>query len=301
MSERIIQRIREASEPLLPRPVDCEPRVSALPEIRAVLVDVYGTLLVSASGDIGSADASVRGRAAVDALGAVGMALDAPPEQVDESWTGVIAAEHARLRGAGIPYPEVDVREIWPVVCQRIAEASSLSPISARRVDRLDWSQLAVEFEVRVNPVWPMPEAAETLQRLADRGRVMGIVSNAQFFTPLAWTATAGKSLGECGVAASLRYYSYEHREAKPGRGLYQRAVAGLAEAGIAPSETLYVGNDMRNDIWPAAAVGFRTALFAGDERSLRRRDETPRHERGPDPDVVITQWPQILEVATDA
>jgi len=45
--------------------------------------------------------------------------------------------------------------------------------------------RLAVEYECRVNPVWPMPAALETIETLRARGFRLGIVSNAQFYTPL--------------------------------------------------------------------------------------------------------------------
>ena len=55
----------------------------------------------------------------------------------------------------------------------------------------------------------------------------------------------------------------------------------------------LYLGNDMLNDIWAAAQVGFRTALFAGDARSLRLRED--REEIGDiSPNAVITELKQL-------
>jgi putative hydrolase of the HAD superfamily len=51
----------------------------------------------------------------------------------------------------------------------------------------------------------------------------------------------------------------------------------------------LYVGNDLLNDVLPASKIGFRTALFAGDRRSLRWRENDSRTS-GVTPDVVITR-----------
>jgi putative hydrolase of the HAD superfamily len=61
-----------------------------------------------------------------------------------------------------------------------------------------------------------------------------------------------------------------------------------LCRRGIRHDEVLYVGNDMLNDIMPANSVGFRTALFAGDARSLRLREDEPS-VRGSTPDLVVT------------
>jgi putative hydrolase of the HAD superfamily len=49
----------------------------------------------------------------------------------------------------------------------------------------------------------------------------------------------------------------------------------------------------MRKDICPAAGVGFRTALFAGDARSLRLGDEESPG-CGMKPDLVITALNQL-------
>jgi putative hydrolase of the HAD superfamily len=61
------------------------------------------------------------------------------------------------------------------------------------------------------------------------------------------------------------------------------------------PDQVLYVGNDMRNDICPAAATGFHTALFAGDKRSLRLREDDRKCARTR-PDIIITDLMQLLE-----
>ena len=57
----------------------------------------------------------------------------------------------------------------------------------------------------------------------------------------------------------------------------------------------LYVGNDLRNDIWPASLTGCRTALFAGDARSLRLREDDPRYA-SVDPDRIVTALSQITD-----
>ena len=93
-------------------------------------------------------------------------------------------------------------------------------------------------------------------------------------------------------------YFSYEHRRAKPGTDLYELAASELANQGISPTQVLYVGNDMLNDITAADQVGFRTALFAGDQRSLRLRSNDDR-VHGVEADIVVTELPQLIECLT--
>ena len=288
--------IAEHLKPLQPEPTGRTPRVERLPNIRAVLFDIYGTLLISGSGDVGTAAAVNKGDALDDALAAVGLAYRGDSLGGLSDFTDTIKAHHAKLHDAGIEYPEVRIGEVWDDVLEIWRERGTLEGDA----DEASTSKLAIEYEMRVNPVWPMPGVAETLRALTQKGKVLGVVSNAQSFTPRLFAA-AGRLIDELGPLESLgvnhelQFFSFESRRAKPGTSLYEEAVAGLAERGLEPSQTLYVGNDLLNDVMPAAKVGFRTALFSGDARSLRLRESDERVE-GVQPDVEVTQLPQLLD-----
>ena len=71
-----------------------------------------------------------------------------------------------------------------------------------------------------------------------------------------------------------------------------------MKRRGIAPAQVLLVGNDMLNDVLPAWKTGMRTALFAGDERSLRLREGDPRLDVF-GPDLVLTDLGQLPEGLT--
>ena len=160
--------------------------------------------------------------------------------------------------------------------------------------DEESLQQLALEYEVRVNPVWPMPGCEQVLGALRDAGLHLGIVSNSQFFTPELFPALLGKSVEQLGFHPELRFYSYRSQQAKPGFHLFQAAYFLLdIKLGIAAEQALYVGNDMLNDIFPAQMIGFRTALFAGDARSYRPRTDDPRVD-GVTPDLVLTELGQL-------
>ncbi len=97
-----------------------------------------------------------------------------------------------------------------------------------------------------------------------------------------------------------LCVWSYEVGEAKPSPELFRRLSERLeASRKLSPRECLYVGNDMLNDISAAAAAGYRTALFAGDARSLRLRAGDPRCS-DVHPDVTITRLGDILDVVNN-
>jgi putative hydrolase of the HAD superfamily len=58
----------------------------------------------------------------------------------------------------------------------------------------------------------------------------------------------------------------------------------------------LFVGNDRLKDIYPAHRVGMKTCLFAGDQRSLRLREDDERVQ-GLEPDFIIDDLQQLLDI----
>lgn len=279
--------IAARSAPLAPQPTGVEPRLPTFDGIKAVLFDIYGTLFVSGSGDVGTAAAASKGAAAVEAFAAVGLAPPADGDRVASTLIDEIKKRQTEIREAGTPYPEIEIVGIWGRV---------FGTLGLDTPDRETLGRLATEYECRVNPVWPMPGCTETLRALHARRLPLGIVSNAQFFTEELFAALLGKERGGLGFEPDLEVFSYRTEEAKPGEELYRRAAEALAVRGIAPDETLYVGNDMLNDVTPAAAVGFNTVLFAGDARSLRMREGDER-VAGVTADAVVTELGQIVSL----
>jgi putative hydrolase of the HAD superfamily len=259
-----------------------------------VVFDVYGTLFVSASGDISSSETRTRGRALRSALEAVGVRIGVQTgRDAADVLAGAIKAAHEGLKARGVEYPEVEIRHIVLEVLRHLRAGGFDVPEPTRAVCEI----LAVEYECRSNPTWPMPGVEETIGALRRRELPLGIVSNAQFFTPLLFPAHFEESLEALGFDGALCVFSYRLLEAKPSRHLFQQVLAELARRGIEPGEVLYVGNDRLNDVLPAAQEGMKTALFAGDARSYRPRDGDPRLAAVRE-DVLLTDLRQLEEVA---
>jgi len=285
-SSPLIRRIETLSTPLEPKPTGVTPQLPRLQGIRAVLFDIYGTLLISASGDIGLGGDRNETRAFVAALEAVGLEMEAAAhlERGPLLLKEVIREHHKERRAEGIEYPEVNILQVWAQVLERLGQ----------QLDQSALQRLAVEYECRVNPVWPMPGVAQLLETLRRENIRMGIVSNAQFCTPLMFQGLLGRHPHDLGFDPEYCAWSYRLLEAKPSTRPYRQCLDALADReGITPGEVLYVGNDLLNDIWPASVSGCRTALFAGDARSLRLREGDQRCT-GLRPDIVLTELDQL-------
>lgn len=326
MSIQYNQIICDLSRPLEPLPTGQNEVIRKIAGIRAVFFDIYGTLFISGSGDVGTegvTSGTSTNQNGSNSLGeSIGKifrtlcheALDAtkcesgafrmPPhsgspdsvalgQKLIVCYQQEILRVHAKQKQAGIDYPEVDIVEIWRTV------ARSVIALPDDAISNLDVKCLAIEYEARTNPVWPMPFAIDCIDRLGSANLMLGIISNAQFYTPLLFPALMQRTLKELAFSPEMQYYSYRYGMAKPGEFLYRQALAGLEEKGIKPSEMLYVGNDMLNDIMPAARVGFQTALFAGDRRSLRLRAGDSR-VAGVVPDIVVKDLTRLVDCVLD-
>jgi putative hydrolase of the HAD superfamily len=292
MTDTYSEILRKHCSPLEPKPTDQAPILARLEGVRAVLFDLYGTLFISASGEVGTSRESACDGALSGALEAMGIPPARPLGRAVHYVFDVIEDLHAASRQAGIDYPEVDIVDVWRKV---VTELAGQGRLEKRPWEQADLERLAVEYESRANPVWPMPGLEACLRSLSDRGLMLGIISNGQFYTRELFAALLGQPAEAWGIAAELQFYSYQHGRAKPGLHLYQMAARALAGQGVEPAAVLYVGNDMLNDVCPAREIGFRTALYAGDRRSLRLRQDDPR-VAAVRPDLIVTRLAELDE-----
>jgi len=291
----LIKTIRALAHPLAPKPTGVRPKLRHLAGIKAVLFDVYGTLLISGAGEINSGTEANKTRAFMAAARAVG--LDVVDTKTAALYVAAleqkISALRHNLRRDGIAYPEINIEQVWREVLTSWRNKRQ----RGHRLGRDYIRRLAIEYECRVNPVWPMPGLSDVLPRLKAAGLILGIVSNAQFFTPLTLAAFPGTGWTRGLFDKTLCAWSYRWKEAKPSSRMLKAIRHWLSRYhGITPSETLVVGNDMRKDILPASRLGCQTALFAGDARSLRWRRES-QDCRGITPDLVLTRMIQLHTV----
>jgi len=280
--------VRATLRPLSPDPTGVAPKLPRLQGIEAVVFDVYGTLLVSAAGDISLVGEGASFAAMERALDESGVRVAVDPARLVEAYDAALHEQREARRAEGVDHPEVDIREVWERI---LAEHGAGESPDRDRVERI-----ALGYECAVNPTWPMPRAAETIAALRAAGLALGIVSNAQFYTPAVLHGLLDGTPDELGLDPDLMVYSFREREAKPSIRLFRRLAAAAAGKGIPPERVFYLGNDLGKDVLPASAAGFRTGLFAGDRRSLRT-GEKGMAAAAECADAVLTDLPQVWEV----
>ena len=74
---------------------------------------------------------------------------------------------------------------------------------------------------------------------------------------------------------------------------LFRKLFDALYQQNIAPSQTVFVGNDLAIDIKPAQEIGMKTALFCGDRRSTYLHDMAGEVV----PDIAFTSFYQLPQL----
>ncbi|MDD5699014.1 MAG: HAD family hydrolase [Victivallaceae bacterium] len=274
-----IRHLFDAQQQLLPIPTYMASRLrGGSRQLKCVIFDIYGTLLISSSGDIDKLRLSPS--YILESFSKCGIKIISPsPDKTAEDIIIKYKQTINELQGSenrnNCGHPEIDIREVWRRLIQELYREKLIDKPWIREVELL-----AVHFEILSNPVYPMPSMKETILRLHERRIPLGIISNAQFYTPVIMNYFL---TGEVGGRETIDYFdpdltvfSYREKLGKPELVLFEKVLDRCqTKYGLQNHEILYVGNDMLKDIYPAQQLRMRTALFAGDARSLRLRTET--------------------------
>lgn len=217
---------------------------------RAVILDVYQTLLQV---DPAPDDAEEQWKEIWEAF--LGPATPHCPlslRKLEHLTREEIAYDHQVAREAGIQYPEVN----WPQILTRLLpQLSSLQP-EALSDFMLAHAQLQHHISL-------MEGAKAALQQLVTDNVLLGIASNAQPYT-LRELEAALQSAGQAPsiFESQLVFWSFEHGFSKPDPHVFRILAARLNLRGIAPEETVVVGDRIDNDMQPATTQGFVTWLL---------------------------------------
>jgi len=266
-------------------------------QVKAVIFDIYGTLIMSASGDVDQADYH-SGMIKKALMAAHYTILEDSHEVYDSIYAdyGTYLKKHKTIgKDAGRAYPEVDILEVWQYVLSH-AEMKGNIKINPGS----DLKLFTFIFELETNHVWPMPGLKTLIDKLKESKYELGIISNAQFYTPVIMNHFL-YDLEQDGEVIEpfekdLTIYSYKELRGKPDIALFEKLIPHLTQRGIRPDEALFVGNDMLKDIYTAHEAGLRTVLFGGDQRSYRLRSDDERCKTL-QPDFVITELSQLSNI----
>jgi FMN phosphatase YigB (HAD superfamily) len=210
--------------------------------IRAVICDIYGTLL-----EVGPAPADAECRWKELWLARFGGPSAPTLREFDQAIRAHIPSRHAEGRARGLLQPEI----VWPTL------AASAFPV-LHRLPAEEQESFFLQHARLCRTTRLAPGAADCLRDAQTACLLLGIASNAQACTrgELAH-ALAMESLDASLFHPAASFYSYEHGVAKPDPRVFRHLGTRLAALGMAPEEILMVGDRLDADIGPAHAAGW--------------------------------------------
>jgi FMN phosphatase YigB (HAD superfamily) len=284
-----------------------KPHLKALPHVRAVTWNVYGTLLVIQGGEL------VREH---PQKFVTDLALDKTIQEF-KMWKSMSRkpgnpAEYMRvminnvldtmlfLVEKGEHHPETLHEKVWEGVIRKLMQNEYV--IDAAKYGTLEEMAIKVAYFYSrcLQGVAAQADAADTVDWIRQSNLWQGIIADGQTFTELHLYRSLVEQnpavLADHCIPPNNRVFSYQLRSKKPSDKLYKEMVKKLQAFGISPEETLHVSNDLSNDLLVAKKHGFLTCLYTGDSQSLKAK---PAEVADPNnrPTVMVTQLTQIVEM----
>ncbi|MBM4070226.1 MAG: HAD family hydrolase [Planctomycetes bacterium] len=290
--------------PRLPR---ARAHVVPLPGLRAVIWNIYGTLLSISGGELVFEHPQ-------DFI--MEVALDKTLQEF-KMWTSMSRkpgqpAEYLRqlfnrvlseLRMAPSPgerHPEIAAERIWEDIIKKLFQKDfkfdagffgSLNEFSRK---------VAYFFHASLQGTACYPGAAAALSAVRDAGLSQGVSADAQCFTLVQLQRGLTAQDPACQLAdlidPGLRALSSELGARKPSERLFRKVLDELARRDVKPNQVLHIGSRVVQDLAPARKLGMRTGLFAGDKESLQA-DADQLKDPATRPDVLLTELAQIKNV----
>jgi FMN phosphatase YigB (HAD superfamily) len=276
-----------------------------LPGIRAVLWDVYGTLLRVTEGKFTCFPRDeIRLQIALDKTIHEFNMWNHMYRRPGPPWQSIISVYRSnveRMTMVGTDrrgdYPEVDLADVWSGIIDRLYEKEFTYDTDLYG-DQSEFSEkVAYFFHGNLQAIEARQAAVAAMRELSETGIIQGLLADGQSFTlvqllrALAAQATL-PPLHELFRPETI-LLSTQLGLRKPSKSLFELAVSKLRSLGIAPGEILHVSCRHKTDLIPAKAVGMKTALLVAEKSGL---EVVPELLKDPvtRPDRLLTDLSQL-------
>jgi FMN phosphatase YigB (HAD superfamily) len=289
------------------RPIAATPSLAPLPGIRAVLWDVYGTLLRVSDGKFSLFPFDeARLQIALDKTIHEFNMWNSMYRKPGPPWQSLIGlyrstVERQAMAGSAMgDVTEVNLVDTWRAIIERLFE-KEYSFDQAVYGDLDEFSEkVAYFFHANLQGTEARDGAVRAMSDVNAAGLLQGLLSDGQSFT-LVQTLRALAMQGELPPLYELFrrqtvILSYEVAARKPSRSLFTQAVNRMRMLGIQAQEILHVSCRQSTDLMPAKAVGMKTALLVAERAGLEINSSLLKNP-ATRPDRLLTQLDQIRSI----
>lgn len=291
-----------------PAPVSANPSIDHLPGIKAVVWDVYGTLLRTPDGGFTLfPEQEVRLQVALEKTIHEFNMWHSMYRKPGPPWQSMINqyrdyAERLSMVGTKRrgDLTDVNLVHIWRTVVDRLFDKEyTYEPDTYGDIDQLS-EKIAYFFHSNLQATEARAGAVQAICELAETGVEQGLLADGQPFT-MVQLARALRRQGTIPPVYEIlpsgnNVLSYQMGVRKPSKSLFLQASGQFAGREIAPDEILHVSCRVTSDLAPAKALGMKTALLAAEKTGL---EATVNLLKDPQtrPDRLLTDITQITSV----
>lgn len=288
-------------------PVTATPSIAPLPGIKAVLWDVYGTLLRVSDGHYTILPTEeVRLQIALDkTIHEFNMwnhmyRKPGPPWQ---SMIGIYKSTIERMSmraSAKGDVTEVSLADVWHALIEKLFEKEYTFD-EGQYGDLDEFSEkVAYFFHASLQATEARANAVLAMSHICGNGVMQGCLADGQSFTFVQMLRALSMQgdlppLHEVFRPQTL-IFSSAFGVRKPSKSLFADAVSQLRSIGIHPEETLHISCRLMTDLVPAKAAGMKTALLAAEKSGLEVSADVLKNPTTR-PDRLLTDLKQITSV----
>jgi FMN phosphatase YigB (HAD superfamily) len=289
------------------RPVKAKASIEPLPGIRAILWDVYGTLLRITGGRFQwLPKEEVRLQIALDRTIHEFNMWNSMYRRPGPPWQSMIglyqstAERQAMVGTARGDYPEVDLCDVWSHIVDRLHEKEYQYDADLMGDQQELSEKIAFFFHSCLQGMEARSGAVQCMRDFSEAGLIQGVLADGQSFTlvqllrGLASQATL-PPLHELFRPETI-LFSTQLGLRKPSGSFFELAVSRLRSLGISPGETLHVSCRLKTDLVPAKAVGMKTALLVAEKSGLEVSAELLKMTETR-PDRLLTDLSQMKSI----
>lgn len=287
-----------------PKAVPATPFVKHLPDIRAVLWDVYGTLLRVSDGRFTLfPDDEVRLQIALDKTIHEFNMWNHMYRKPGPPWQSMIGLykstieRQAMQSAARGDVTEVNLVETWGSIIMRLFEKEyKFDEGLYGNLDEFS-EKVAYFFHSCLQGTTARSGAVQAMTDIGGNQLLQGFLSNGQSFT-LVQTLRALALQGSLPPLYELFrpqtiILSHDVGVKKPSRSLYTYAIDRLRTLGVEAREILHVSCRLTTDLFPARALGMKTALLVAEKSGLEV-DAAMLKDPAKKPDRLLTDLSQL-------
>ena len=287
-------------------PAKANPTAVKLAGVKAVVWDIYGTLLCISDGDLLlQHPQAIRMQIAMEKTIEEFKMWNSMTRRPGKPYEYFLPKYHNAIEELKLQAtekrgdtPEVNLAQVWKKLVQ-LLQHKDYQYDTALYGDFDEFCEkIAFYFHMSLQGVGLVPGAREVIETLAENNVPQGLLANGQAFT---WAELLRQLQGADKIASLVNVLRPETAIIsanlgirKPSPSLFDACRDCWLERGFEPEQVLYVGTRISEDLAVAKKFGFRTALFAGNQLSLRASHDECK-DPATRPDRLITSLPQVL------